>query len=156
MINRLKDDYQERRASGEGGFTLIELLVVIVILGILAAVVVFAVGGVGDKGQSASCVIDTRTVRTAEEANVASGTVPTNPGFYTTEANLVTNGLLSQQSTYHNVVASAVAGTTGGLTDLGTGATGFAVTVESSKCGNPGLVTPGQPNGIVNVTNGNL
>lgn len=134
MINRLKDNWSQPR-EGEGGFTLIELLVVIVILGILAAVVVFAVGGVGDKGQSASCVIDTRTIRTSEEANVASGTVPIKPGGYVDEPDLVTNGLLSQVSTLHNVVATngSSFGNTGG-------ATAFAVTVQSSKCGNPGNV----------------
>jgi general secretion pathway protein G len=137
MIQRLKDEWSERRES-EGGFTLIELLVVIVILGILAAVVVFAVGGVGDKGQSAACVIDTRTIRTAEEANVASGTVPVDSGKYTTEANLVTNGLLSQASTYHDVSAL---GNVAGFP-----ATAFAVLVQDSRCGTVGGVVDGVTN----------
>jgi prepilin-type N-terminal cleavage/methylation domain-containing protein len=95
VFERIKD---RRAARGEGGFTLIELLVVIIILGVLAAVVVFAVGGVGDKGQSSACKIDTRTLRTAEEANFA------NKGVYDTQANLVVNGLLSEVSVLHDVV----------------------------------------------------
>ena len=98
MIQRIR---KSKAAAGEGGFTLIELLVVIIILGILAAVVVFAVGGVGDKGQTASCKIDTRTIRTAEEAYLAQN------GSYALEAALVP-GFLSEQSQWHtitNVVA---------------------------------------------------
>jgi general secretion pathway protein G len=102
MLERSKQRYTASR-QGEGGFTLIELLVVIIILGILAAVVVFAVGGVGDKGQSSACRIDTRTIRTAEEANLA------NKGVYDTDANLVGNGLLSEVSKLHDV--QLVAGT---------------------------------------------
>ena len=109
MLQRMK----ERRIADEGGFTLIELLVVIIILGILAAVVVFAVGGVGDKGQSASCVIDARTLRTAEEAYAAQ-TVANGGGggLYisqgTTDApdDLVPN-FLSEPPKYHTVTASA-------------------------------------------------
>jgi general secretion pathway protein G len=100
MQERLRK-ISERREAGEGGFTLIELLVVIVILGILAAVVVFAVGGVGDKGQSASCVIDTRTLRTAEEAYLASATGGN--GNYGTQTQLVNGGFLSTQSAWHDV-----------------------------------------------------
>jgi len=101
MLERMKQRYAASRQS-EGGFTLIELLVVIIILGILAAVVVFAVGGVGDKGQSASCKIDTRTIRTAEEAYNANNT-----GKYATIAQLVTAGLLSEPSKYHDVTVTA-------------------------------------------------
>jgi len=93
MLERIKNS---RTARGEEGFTLIELLVVIIILGILAAVVVFAVGGVGDKGQSASCKIDTRTIRTAEEAYNANNT-----GKYATVTQLKDAGLLSEVSKYH-------------------------------------------------------
>ena len=101
MLKRLK----ERRIDDEGGFTLIELLVVIIILGIIAAVVVFAVGGVGDKGQSASCKIDTRTLRTAEEAYAAQPAPNGGGGNYTAdEARLVSAGFLSEQSTLHNIV----------------------------------------------------
>ncbi|HUR18541.1 MAG TPA: prepilin-type N-terminal cleavage/methylation domain-containing protein [Acidimicrobiales bacterium] len=97
MFERIKES---RREAGEGGFTLIELLVVIIILGILAAVVVFAVGGVGDKGQSASCKIDTRTLRTAEEAALAT---PNSTGLYLSEQGLKDAGLLSELSTYHDI-----------------------------------------------------
>ncbi|MGQ0743232.1 MAG: ABC transporter substrate-binding protein [Acidimicrobiales bacterium] len=86
------------RGSGQGGFTLIELLVVIIILGILAAVVVFAVGGVGDKGAAAAMAEDARTLRTAEEAHLAQF------GTYATEAQLVSGGLLSEESTLHDIV----------------------------------------------------
>ena len=105
MMDRIGE---RRKAAGEGGFTLIELLVVIIILGILAAVVVFAVGGVGDKGQSSACKIDTRTLRTAEEAFFANGAT----GQYTDEATLVSGGFLSEQSTYHDIVGLESNGTT--------------------------------------------
>jgi general secretion pathway protein G len=98
MFERIK---ASRKTEGEGGFTLIELLVVIIILGILAAVVVFAVGGVGDKGQSASCKIDTRTIRTAEEAYYANDKVGL-PN-YATMAELVSGGFLSEPSAYHTI-----------------------------------------------------
>ena len=101
MIDRIK---KSRAAAGDGGFTLIELLVVIIILGILAAVVVFAVGGVGDKGQSAACKIDTRTVRTAEEAYSAQATPAGGGGNYTAlMSDLVTKGFLSEASALHTV-----------------------------------------------------
>lgn len=115
-IQGIKD---RRRAVGEDGFTLIELLVVIIILGILAAVVVFAVGGIGDKGSRASCVIDTRTLRTSAEAHFARFDTYTNdpanddnevlnnpaPGSApaVNENTLVSNGLLSEISILHNM-----------------------------------------------------
>ncbi len=98
---------KRKRAAGEEGFTLIELLVVIIILGILAAVVVFAVGGVGDKGQNAACQIDTRTLRTAQEAYAAQ-TVANGGGGgnYGEEAQLVP-GFLSEQSKLHDITLAA-------------------------------------------------
>jgi general secretion pathway protein G len=126
----------ERRAAGEGGFTLIELLVVIVILGILAAVVVFAVGGVGDKGQSSACVIDTRTIRTAEEAFFAS-----NQGGHYTDMATLQGGFLSQTSVLHGVVLPAG--------QDGTNATSFKINVAvggNTKCGATNdLVAPDGP-----------
>jgi prepilin-type N-terminal cleavage/methylation domain-containing protein len=113
MMESLKN---RRRAAGEGGFTLIELLVVIVILGILAGVVVFAVSGINDKGEKAACQTDTRTLRTAMEANFASkGSYPTPTPAVANgdtaagatakvdEAVLVSNGFLSTTSTLHDV-----------------------------------------------------
>ncbi|MEW6154325.1 MAG: prepilin-type N-terminal cleavage/methylation domain-containing protein [Actinomycetota bacterium] len=98
------------------GFTLIEMLVVIVILGILAAIVVFAVSGLGDRGQGAACDTDFNTLVTAEEANFAMN------GAYTTEANLVANGLLARQSTLHDIT-------------LGGGGTSYTVTaVAGGPC----------------------
>ena len=122
MIQRMKEiaSQDEEVARNEGGFTLIELLVVIIILGILAAVVVFAVGGVGDKGQSAACVIDTRTIRTAEEAYFA------NNGAYAAEATLVPS-FMSQASTYHDVTPLPVGGPF----------TSFQITVQAAASGNP-------------------
>lgn len=93
----------------EGGFTLIELLVVIVILGILAAVVVFAVGGVGDKGQSSACVIDGRTIRTAEEAYFAQNGTYVNQD---TSGTGLVPGFLSQAPKYHTVTGATATGFT--------------------------------------------
>jgi general secretion pathway protein G len=133
MLERSKQRYTASR-QGEGGFTLIELLVVIIILGILAAVVVFAVGGVGDKGQSAACRIDTRTLTTAEEANLA------NHSQYDTEANLQNpNGLLSQQSTYHNIVyvAAGQPMSSPPFATAGTAPAGgaYVITILDPRCG---------------------
>ena len=128
---------QGRRAAGEGGFTLIELLVVIIILGILSAVVVFAVGGIGDKGQSSACKIDTRTLRTAEEAFYANDRV--GAADYGSEAALVSGGFLSEESSYHNITLTAEDPATPGQEAA------FTVTVQSNQCG-----VVGQP---VNGTN---
>jgi prepilin-type N-terminal cleavage/methylation domain-containing protein len=112
--------------KNDEGFTLIELLVVIVILGILAAVVVFAVGGITDKGQNDSCKTDTRTIRTAEEANFAKN------GGYVAEDVLVTNKFLAQESTLH------------GITVTGTGSTAtYVVTVADAKCGSTASANSG-------------
>ena len=112
MLQKL---YEARmKGNEESGFTLIELLVVIIILAILAAVVVFAVSGIGDKGQTSACKIDTRTIRTAEEAFFAApvgtgGKKVTNPGQYGDETALVNEGFLSETSSYHNVTRVAAA-----------------------------------------------
>jgi prepilin-type N-terminal cleavage/methylation domain-containing protein len=113
MLQKLMDSRAKAR-SEESGFTLIELLVVIIILAILAAVVVFAVSGIGDKGQASACKIDTRTIRTAEEAFFAApvGTVA-NPSKKVTPAGsyagtvqqLVDEGFLSEPSSLHEVAS---------------------------------------------------
>lgn len=95
---RASDEWAAKNAL-QKGFTLVELLVVIVILGILAAVVVFAVNGISDRGQTAACNTDASTLRTAVEAYRAKNTAAATP----TEAQLVTAGLLSTQSTYYNI-----------------------------------------------------
>jgi general secretion pathway protein G len=123
-------NYIARRRKSDKGFTLIELLVVIVILGILAAVVVFAVGGITDKGNTSACKVDTRTLRTSQEAyNAKKGT------YAPTMADLVTEKLLSEPSTLHD--------TTGTATD-------FTITITAEgatkKCGVAGH-TPGQAAG---------
>ena len=129
MLQRIRD---RRTARDEGGFTLIELLVVIIILGILAAVVVFAVGGIGSKGEKESCRIDTRTLRTAQEAYAAQAPPSGGGGNYATEAQLVPN-FLSQQSTYHNI--ANVNNTANPKT--------FDITVEDPRCGTVGNVVNG-------------
>ena len=132
MFERLK---KSRAAAGDGGFTLIELLVVIIILGILAAVVVFAVGGVGDKGQLASCKIDTRTMRTAQEAYAAQAAPNGGDGNYAVdEATLVSKGFLSEQSQWHDILTT---------TPLGAGGSplaSFTLGSNTAKCGGIGAV----------------
>ncbi len=123
---------KQRRKKGQEGFTLIELLVVIIILGILAAVVVFAVGGVGDKGKASAKAIDLRTLRTAEEAYFANNSV------YATEAELVAGGLLSEESSTHEVVVSEdkkayYIGTRGGTLVVGETFTSNTVTNVASN-----------------------
>jgi general secretion pathway protein G len=131
-----------KRMRDERGFTLIELLVVIVILGILAAVVVFAISGLTDKGEGSSCKIDTRTIRTAEEAYYANSN---SPAAYTNEAGLVPK-FLAEPSKYHDVAAvAAVAGVDanndGDFVDAGDTApvaASYTITVQDAKCGTPG------------------
>ena len=89
----------ERRRSQEG-FTLIELLIVIVILGILAAVVVFAVGGITDRGNESACAADKKTLEVAQEAYYAKNSE------YATEAELVDDELIREQSDLYNTDAS--------------------------------------------------
>jgi len=125
----LRRHSRTRTERGAGGFTLIELLVVIIILGILAAVVVFAVGGVGDKGQASALKIDSRTLVTALEANCA------NDGGYATESELVANGLLSEQSTNHDIFLNSA-----GLCGTGAGS-GYVITcvATAAVCESEGI-----------------
>jgi len=148
MMETLKN---RRRAAGEGGFTLIELLVVIVILGILAGVVVFAVSGIDDKGEEAACQTDTRTLRTALEANYAqngtygatlgdwNGTPATSPRVQVAESALIGAGFLSNESDLHDVFIYD------NDPDAGDIATLVEVTVEDAQCGTLDAVagTPG-------------
>ena len=152
MLQKLMDSRAKAR-SEESGFTLIELLVVIIILGILAAVVVFAVSGINDKGQTSACKIDTRTVRTAEEAFFAApvtnppGLKTTPAGSYGTMAQLTTQGFLSEASKYHDVtVPSAYLA-----------APSYDVIVKDAACGStaatPNGATPPEPSNIVYAGN---
>jgi general secretion pathway protein G len=104
----------DQKSIGAKGFTLIELLVVIVILGILAAVVVFSVRGVTDNAKENACKTERRTLETAVEAYYAKYFGPTS------EANLVTAGLIKAEATNYNVNA-----TTGAVTTTGSECTGF-------------------------------
>jgi prepilin-type N-terminal cleavage/methylation domain-containing protein len=115
-----------RQKRNDGGFTLIELLVVIVILGILAAVVVFAVGGITDKGQTDACKTDTRTLRTAEEANYAKN------DQYDTEANLKANGFLAQESDLHDITYTPAAAGPPAVAES------YTITVADDDCGTSG------------------
>lgn len=89
---------KRRRMAGQGGFTLIELLVVIAILGVLAGVVVFAVSGINNNSKASACKIDLRTLKTAVQADIAND----GNADATTEAGLVTNGVLEGESTNYN------------------------------------------------------
>lgn len=129
MTQLLKRHYRRNPGSAERGFTLIELLVVIIILGILAAVVVFSVSGIDDKGQESALKIDSRTIVTALEANCAQD------GEYLDEAGLVAAGLLSEQSTYHDIFLNS-AGQCG--TGLGSGYV-LTCTAEAAVCETEGI-----------------
>ena len=85
------------RTADDRGFTLVELLIVIVILGVLATVTVFAVRGITDQGNDSATDADLRTLESAEEAHMAKF------GTYGTEAELVSAGLLRQESTLHDI-----------------------------------------------------
>jgi general secretion pathway protein G len=88
------------------GFTLIELLIVIVILGILAAVVVFAVNGISDRGQTSACDADAKALRVAEESRYAQNPDGGSPE-YVSEAQLVTDGFISEASALHDITVPA-------------------------------------------------
>ena len=142
MIQRLLD---KKKRQDEGGFTLIELLVVIVILGILAAVVVFAVGGINDRGEVSACKIDTRTLQTSQEAYYAQeGT------YAASEALLVTEGFLSEQSDLHEITGF-VAPTPGPPPSPGSYDIEVTAEGEDSSCGLTGAdvntcgAAPGTP-----------
>jgi prepilin-type N-terminal cleavage/methylation domain-containing protein len=94
------------------GFTLVELLIVIVILGILATVVVFAVRGITDQGQDSACNADKKALEIAIEAYYAQEGTSVEP----TEAVLVTDGYLREQSTNYNITAGS--GNTDGILDV--------------------------------------
>jgi general secretion pathway protein G len=95
----------EKKRSGAAGFTLVELMVVIAILGILAAIVVFAVGGITDRGTTSANKTDCSVLEAAEEAYFAK-----NSAYTANEADLVTAGLIHQESTLHPSSAITVTG----------------------------------------------
>ena len=89
------------RTDDDQGFTLVELLIVIVILGVLATVTVFAVRGITDQGKDGAADADLKTLESAEEAHMAKF------GTYGTEADLVSAGLLRQESTIHDITLAS-------------------------------------------------
>jgi general secretion pathway protein G len=89
-----------RNRSADRGFTLVELLVVIVVLGVLAGVVVFAVNGISNRGQTSACAQDISTLRTAEESYYAVNS------SYADEATLVSAGLITGESTLHDITVN--------------------------------------------------
>jgi prepilin-type N-terminal cleavage/methylation domain-containing protein len=117
-VKRIRE--QLARGRDEEGFTLIELLIVVIILGILAAVVIFAVSGITDRGQTSACKTDTRTLRTAEEANFAKNSTYALPP--NAQDTLKTNGFLGNKSTLHDIAA-------------GTGGDPYNVIIIDAKCG---------------------
>ena len=96
-------EVEETSSKNNKGFTLVELLIVIVILGILATVTVFAVRGITDKGKTSACTADQNTLQTALESYYAQN----GNAIIPTEAQLVTAGLIRQQSTYLAITPSA-------------------------------------------------
>lgn len=91
------------------GFTLIELLIVIVILGILATVVVFSVRGITDESQQNSCDTDQRTMQVAVEAYFAQ-----EGGATVSEAQLVTDDLVREESSNTDVDSAGLVGAQAG------------------------------------------
>lgn len=90
----------DNQPRDDRGFTLVELLIVIVILGVLATVTVFAVRGISDQGEESACAAEWKNLETAQEANMAQR------GEYVTEAELVSNGLLRNESSTVEVTLS--------------------------------------------------
>ena len=90
----------DNRRRDDRGFTLVELLIVIVILGVLATITVFAVRGITDQGEESACAAEWKNLETAQEANMAQR------GEYVTEAELVANGLLRNQSSTVDITLS--------------------------------------------------
>ena len=111
---------ETRRMRGQGGFTLIELLVVIAILAVLAGVVVFAVNGINNNSKQSACKLDLRTIKTAVQADIAANPPGSATPPATTEAELVSNGFLEDESTNYDWTQA------GGYT------------VASADCGNIG------------------
>ncbi|MGQ0743253.1 MAG: ABC transporter substrate-binding protein [Acidimicrobiales bacterium] len=85
------------RPARQYGFTLIETLVVVIVLGIIAAAVVSSVGSGRQRSQEVAYTTDAQTLRRAEE------TFFSQRSFYATEAELVSAGLIAEESTLHEV-----------------------------------------------------
>ncbi len=112
------------------GFTLVELLVVIIVLGVLATITVLAVSGIIDQGEQNADAADERTLVTAQEAHRARF------NSYATEADLVTAGVLSNESSAHDIELTA------GGTDYTIIAEGTGTTVASTTPVTTPVTTP--------------
>ena len=106
------------KMKSEKGFTLIELMIVVAIIGILAAIAIPQFAAYRERAYVASMKADCNSVRTAEEAYFVDY-----DSYTTTDTNLP--GLPSTYSAGNSVALTKGA--------AGTIATGFAVTVTSSK-----------------------
>jgi Tfp pilus assembly protein PilE len=107
-----------------GSFSVVEFLVVVAIVGLLAGIMAFSVAGFGRESQTSACESDTRSLRSAEEANYAQ------VGSYDTEPVLVSHGMLSHVSAWHGVrVVAATPGAPAG---------NYSITVIGGRCGQNG------------------
>ena len=84
----------------QSGFTLVELLLVVAVLGLLGMVAVVAVPHLAEEAQVQSCAADREALRTAQSAYAIQHGAPAS------EAQLVSEGLLSAPSGLHDVVVA--------------------------------------------------
>jgi prepilin-type N-terminal cleavage/methylation domain-containing protein len=113
-----------RRHPQDKGFTLVELLVVIVVLGVLATITVFAVRGITDQGSVAAQDSDEHILTVAEEAHLARF------NSYADEDTLVTAGLLTSESTQHDI-------------ELVSGGDSYSIVPEGTATTTPVTTEPG-------------
>jgi type IV pilus assembly protein PilA len=134
--------FSKMREEREGGFTLIELLVVILIIAILAAIAIPVFLRQREKGWRSQVESALKNAATAEESYLT-----TNPGYTSTEADLVSEGFKKASRV---VVEIAVNGGTGYCIlgqhqDLGVAATDPAYWYHSQD-GRPVTTRPSYSN----------
>ena len=76
----------------DSGFTLVEILIVVVIIGLLSTVAVFAVGDITGRSRDSAAAADQKILERAQEAYRSEN------GVYAAEADLVSGGLLREES----------------------------------------------------------